>query len=506
MTIRLTPSPKFSHSLSPKFKTIRLKKNRALWTLAISVAAVFAVAIEPAKLAAQQGEDEQYANSVEPLSAEQIEQLVAPIALYPDTLIAQILAASTYPAQVAEADRWRHSQNYLSHEAIAEGVSSQPWDPSVMALTAFPSVLTQMDRNMQWTSDLGNAYYNQPQDVLEAVQIMRRRAREVGNLHSSPQEVVRNQPSYIELAPVNPEVVYVPTYNPWTVYGEPVSPYPGFSLLDAVGEFLGSSALRYGAGIAMSAFAHTPFGWFAWGLDWLAQSVLFDHSDYYSHSNTVADWGFNRHQQYAYSGGRNFGRPGFHNATFRGRENWRRTGYSGNGWHSFGRTRSEGWGTQSSRGFQSFRNTRGSYGGFGSSSHSDFRDGRSTYASNFLRPPTAGFPRRDSFSGNSGFQHQRFGNRSTESFANSTFAGSRLHGSTFSARTYGSSGRSSHSSSGFHSSNSGHSPRNSGSKGWGGFRSRGGGGHAPKSFGGGHSRGGGHSGGGHSGGGSKRHR
>lgn len=228
----------------------------------------------------------------QPLNAAQLEQLVAPIALYPDALVAQVLAAATYPGQVAEAGHWRRTQGYASPDQIATGADVQNWDPSVKALTAFPQVLAQMERNLQWTTDLGNAYYNQPQDVLEAVQVMRLRAQAAGTLQSTPQQSVREYQGYIQLTPANPQVVYVPTYNPWTVYGDQVSPYPGYSLLGEVGSFLGSSPINYGLGIAMSAFSGTPWGWLAWGLNWLAQSVLFHQSNYYSHSDTVADWGF----------------------------------------------------------------------------------------------------------------------------------------------------------------------------------------------------------------------
>jgi hypothetical protein len=249
----------------------------------------------------------------QPLNADQLEQLVAPIALYPDTLIAQVLAASTYPTQVVEADRWRQAQGYASPDQIAAGADAQNWDPSLKALTAFPQVLAWMDVNLPWTTNLGNAYYNQPQDVLQAVQVMRRRAQAAGNLLSTPQEAVSYDQGNIELAPVNPQMVYVPAYNPWSVYGQPVSPYPGFSLLSTLGSFLsssfgssfgstfGSSAVRFGMGIAMAAFSHTPWGWLAWGLNWLSHSVLFNHSNYYSQSTTVASWGF------PHSGGRVLG-------------------------------------------------------------------------------------------------------------------------------------------------------------------------------------------------------
>jgi len=244
-----------------------------------------------------QQDDGQAQPLAEPLNAVQLEQLVAPIALYPDALVAQVLAASTCPQQVVDAAHWRLAQGYASPDQIAAGADAQNWDPSVKALTAFPQVLAQMDRNLQWTIDLGNAYYNQPQDVLQAVQVMRRRALSAGNLQSTPQEAVSYDHGHIELAPVNPQVVYVPAYNPWSVYGEPVSPYPGFSLLGALGSFFGSSAfgssgVRYGLGIAMAAFSHTPWGWLAWGLNWLSQSVLFHQANYYSQSTAVADWGF----------------------------------------------------------------------------------------------------------------------------------------------------------------------------------------------------------------------
>jgi Protein of unknown function (DUF3300) len=287
--------------------------------------------------------------NVQPLNAQDLEQLVAPIALYPDALVAQVLTASTYPAQVAEADRWRRAQGYASSDQIAAGADAEPWDPSVKALTAFPQALAQMDQNLHWTTELGNAYYNQPQDVLQAVQVMRRRAQAAGNLQSTPQETVNYDNGNIVLAPVNPQVVYVPAYNPWGVYGQPVSPYPGFSLLGAVGSFIGSSigpAVRFGLGIAMSAFTRTPFGLLAWGLNWLTQSVLFHGSNYYSHSSTVADWGlphggpraFSRQAtasrwDRAYRTPRDYGRPsgeygGAHSQSFFRAPD--RNGYAGN--------------------------------------------------------------------------------------------------------------------------------------------------------------------------------
>jgi len=174
--------------------------------------------------------DRSPAQTANPLSTEQLEQLVAPIALYPDTLVAQVLAAATYPDQVVDADHWRQAQGNAGPDQIAGGANTQTWDPSLKALTAFPQVLAEMDQNIRWTIALGNAYYNQPQDVLDVIQMMRQRAQAAGNLQSTPQESMSYDQGYIQLAPVNPQMVYLPTYNPWTAYGEPIQPYRGFSL------------------------------------------------------------------------------------------------------------------------------------------------------------------------------------------------------------------------------------------------------------------------------------
>ena len=270
----------------------------------------------PQQYAPQQ---DQYAppqqQAAQPFVAQQLEQLVAPIALYPDQLVAQVLAAATYPAQVVAADNWLHAQGYASPEQVAYAADGQAnWDPSVKALTAFPQVLDLMNHDLGWTTDLGNAYYNQPQDVLQTIQVMRQRAEDAGTLQSSPQEAVSYNQGYIQLAPVNPELVYVPAYNPWAVYGQPVTPYPGFSLFGTLaslargigggigGSFgggyggggIGGGALRFGLGVALSAFGHTPFGWAAWALNWLTSSIFFHQSPYVSQSTTVAHWGGGR--------------------------------------------------------------------------------------------------------------------------------------------------------------------------------------------------------------------
>jgi hypothetical protein len=268
----------------------------------------------------------QPAASPQALSADQLEQLLAPIALYPDALLAQIFTASTYPAQVAVADQWlqqMRAQGYGSPGQIAAGADQQgDWDPSVKALTAFPDVLDMLNHNLEWTTALGDAYYNQPQDVMQTVQVLRDRAQQAGNLQTTPQEDVNVNQGYIDIAPPNPEVVYVPTYNPWDVYGAPIAPYPGFSLVGALGSFFGGLPIQYGLSFALGAFEHTPFGLLSWGLDWLAQNVLFHHSGYFTASASVHDWGLPRGGPRAYNGAyggwrQNARAPGGYNNSYR---------------------------------------------------------------------------------------------------------------------------------------------------------------------------------------------
>jgi hypothetical protein len=237
------------------------------------------------------------------LNAEQLEQLVAPVALYPDALLAQILAASTYPAQISAAAQWLRSMGNAPPDQIAAAASAQTsWDPSVKALTAYPQVLDMLTQNLQWTTSLGNAYYNQPQDLLQTVQVMRQRAQSSGNLQSTPQEQVTDNQGYIAVAPANPQTVYVPTYNPWVVYGQPVVAYPGYTPLDTIGAVVGT-AVQYGLSFAVGAFLHTPFGLLSWGLDWLGSAILFNHGPWCSRSVTVADWGFPHGGPRAFRGG-----------------------------------------------------------------------------------------------------------------------------------------------------------------------------------------------------------
>src|SRR5216683_4925999 len=197
---------------------------------------------------------------------QELQQLVAPIALYPDALVAQILAASTYPTEIVEADRWMQRHSDLKGEELAGEVDKQPWDMSVKALTQFPSVLENMDKNLSWTSSLGDAYANQPKDVTDAVQAMREQARKAGHLDSNEQEQVTTQGNTIIIEPANSEVVYVPAYDPWLVYGAPIVAYPGWYPVPGI--FGGGVGLSFGIGFGIGYFGGFGWGWGHWGYDW----------------------------------------------------------------------------------------------------------------------------------------------------------------------------------------------------------------------------------------------
>jgi hypothetical protein len=235
----------------------------------------------------------------EPMQAEQLDQLVAPIALYPDSLVAQVLAAATYPQQVVAAEQFVQQSGNYPPAQLAEMVNQQPWDPSVKSLVAFPEVLSNLNQNMNWTTQLGNAYYNQPQDVMAAVQNMRERAYAAGTLRSTPQLEVNYDPGDIVISPVSDNIVYVPYYDPWTVYGEPIPVYSGYYWGRPQGVFFaGGLAIGFGVGLAIGAFSHYGWGYHHWEPNWRSHEVFYGNARFVSHSNTV----FNRGHFGAYNG------------------------------------------------------------------------------------------------------------------------------------------------------------------------------------------------------------
>jgi hypothetical protein len=223
-------------------------------------------------------------------SEAQIEQFVAPIALYPDPLLTQILMASTYPLEVVEAARWSRDNPNVKGTSLEEAMQSQSWDPSVKALTAVPQTLEMMNEKLDWTQQLGNAFLAQQQDVLSAVQKLRAEARAAGNLQSTPQQVVTtapvpsgvvasNAPQPIVIEPVNPDVYSVPVYNPAVVYGAWDDPAylpfywspPGFAA---------SNIISFTAGVAVGAAI--------WGgCDWWNNNVTINVNRYnvFNHTN-----------------------------------------------------------------------------------------------------------------------------------------------------------------------------------------------------------------------------
>ncbi|MGA7462207.1 MAG: DUF3300 domain-containing protein [Candidatus Korobacteraceae bacterium] len=225
------------------------------------------------------------------LTASQIDALVAPIALYPDALVAQVLAASTFPNEVVEADQWLKDNQNLQGTALAEAVNKQPWDPSVQALTQFPSVLDNMANNLSWTSALGSAFYNQQADVMASVQRLRQQAQAAGNLKTTPQQTVTTETQsgqqVIVIQPASPQVVYVPTYNPTVVYGTPYYP-PGYS----TGAVVATGLISFGVGMAVGAAMSggcCGWGWNSWGCGWHGGTVVYNRNTYVSRSNIYAN-------------------------------------------------------------------------------------------------------------------------------------------------------------------------------------------------------------------------
>jgi hypothetical protein len=261
-------------------ETTRLEEiiRRALMLVVVATALLTLARVEV--LARTQEDESAQQVQTGPDGPAQLQQLVAPIALYPDELIAQILAASTYPTQIVEADRWLQLHSNLQSEQVAEQVDQQAWDPSVKALTAFPSVVANLDKNLSWTTALGEAYFNQQQDVLNAVQVMRQRAQGAGNLQSTPQQRVTTEGTTIVVEPVNPETCYLPVYDPWLIYGAPLPVYPGY-IYDP---WYGPPYVSFGPAIGIGFFGRFGWGWNAWGFNWGRHAVLFNRSPYISHS------------------------------------------------------------------------------------------------------------------------------------------------------------------------------------------------------------------------------
>jgi Protein of unknown function (DUF3300) len=290
-----------------------------------------------------------------PLSAEQLHQLVAPIALYPDALVAQILSASAYATQIVEADRFLKENPNLKGQELGTAVDRQDWDPSVKALCQFPSVLANLDRDLSWTQELGDANYNQSADVMQAIQIMRHKAQDAGNLRTTPQQRVYDRDDQVQIDPADPDVVYVPQYNPSYVYGYPVGVWPGFYPWWG----FGGPYISFGFGFPIAPFFGFGWGWHGWGIGWgFHGGVFFGGHPYAFHSR-----GFYSRNAFFHGNSRgysSYGRGGYGARGFAGHD---ARGFSGN--RGYARPGGE-------RGFTGNRGAVGTNRGYGGSGNRSF--------------------------------------------------------------------------------------------------------------------------------------
>jgi hypothetical protein len=218
---------------------------------------------------------------------DQLDSLVAPIALYPDPLLAQTLAASTYPLELIQLQQWLAKNPGLKDKALADAVAKEPWDPSIQALAGLPEVVKRLADDIQWTTDLGNAFLAQQSDVMDAVQRMRKKAQDKGNLKSSEQQKVETQvvenKSVIVIEQASPQVVYVPSYDPVVVYGPAVYPYPYYPYYPA-GYYAAGLAISFGVGVMMGAFWSGGWGW---GSGWGNNDININNNNNFNRNSNI---------------------------------------------------------------------------------------------------------------------------------------------------------------------------------------------------------------------------
>jgi hypothetical protein len=215
------------------------------------------------------------------MSHDQLDKLVSPVALYPDPLLAQVLAASTYPSDVVEADHWVKQNKNLKGQQLTDAVvkANLPYDPSIISLIQFPTVLDKLSKESAWTTSLGDAFLTQRGDVIDAIQRMRRKAESMGNLKSNEQIKVVSNPQVIEIQPAKPEVIYVPAYNPQVVYVQaaPPPPPPGPS----TGAVVATGLISFGLGVAVGAAAsNNSCCWYGGSVGWSSRTVVVANTPY----------------------------------------------------------------------------------------------------------------------------------------------------------------------------------------------------------------------------------
>jgi hypothetical protein len=217
---------------------------------------------------------------------DQLDSLVAPIALYPDPLLAQVLAASTYPLEIVQLQQWLQKHPDLKGQALTDAVQKEDWDPSVQAMSAFPDLVKQMFDGIKWTTDLGNAFLAQQSDVMDAVQRMRKKAQDAGNLKSTDQQKVETKvvesKTVVVIQQANSQVVYVPSYNPVVVYGPPVYPYPPI-YYPPPSYYAAGVAIAFGVGLAVGSYYRGGWGYnCGWGRSNVNINI---NNNYVSHYN-----------------------------------------------------------------------------------------------------------------------------------------------------------------------------------------------------------------------------
>jgi len=336
--------------------------------LATTPASLYGFQASPEPASANSGNPTETASQ----SSSDLQALVAPIALYPDALVAQVLTASTFPDQVAVADYWLQQNTKLTGSALMKAVDKQSWDPSVKALTQFPSVLNNLAKNLTWTSSLGEAYHNQQSEVMSAIQTLRAQAKDKGNLKSNQQiTVVQQSPQVIVIQPTNPQVVYVPQYNPAVIYGTPYVT-PGYT----AGDVAAAGIIGFGAGIAVGAMMSggcCGWGWSSWNCGWHGTAVVYHGGAYYGNSAWHGGY-YNGGYHNSYGYNNSFNRNNFNGYNKNSGNSFKNV--SGNtvnfnkqGGQNFdgNRSSSNSWAHQDSGKSTSFSGLDGHSGGFGNS-------------------------------------------------------------------------------------------------------------------------------------------
>ncbi len=215
--------------------------------------------------------------------AEELEQILAPIALYPDSLISQILMAATYPLEVVQAERWIKKNQGLSGESLTTALEKETWDPSVKSLVNFPEVLTMMSEKLDWMQKLGDAFLAQQKEVMATIQRLRKKAKENASLQTTEQQIVKEEQDIIIIEPADPQVIYVPTYDPVVVYGAwPYPAYPPYYYYPP-GYVAGSNAVAFGMGFAAGA----AWGWAWGGCNWHGGDIDIDIDHNYDFNRNI---------------------------------------------------------------------------------------------------------------------------------------------------------------------------------------------------------------------------